>query len=72
LKENRESPCNGTCKIDNDTKICKGCYRTIDEIVSWPELSNSDKEIINILVEKRKKIIKEYKEKKLPVLEWVS
>lgn len=30
-----ESPCTGICQLaDND--VCKGCFRTIDEIMTWP------------------------------------
>ena len=33
------SPCTSVCAIDPPTGLCAGCYRTIDEIAGWIELS---------------------------------
>ncbi len=32
------SPCVDVCELDSDD-ICRGCYRTLDEIGDWPMLS---------------------------------
>ncbi len=48
------SPCNGHCIIDPKTKYCKGCYRTIEEIIAWHSLSNEKKLEIIKLAEERK------------------
>jgi predicted Fe-S protein YdhL (DUF1289 family) len=29
------SPCISLCEMAPDTGLCKGCLRTIDEIVAW-------------------------------------
>lgn len=29
------SPCVNLCKINRDTDLCEGCWRTLDEIISW-------------------------------------
>ncbi len=29
------SPCIGICVMDQDSGLCKGCQRTIDEIIDW-------------------------------------
>lgn len=29
------SPCTGICQMDAGTGLCKGCQRTIDEIIDW-------------------------------------
>jgi predicted Fe-S protein YdhL (DUF1289 family) len=29
------SPCINMCEIAPDTLLCRGCLRTIDEIVNW-------------------------------------
>lgn len=29
------SPCIDVCEIEPTTGLCRGCLRTIDEIVSW-------------------------------------
>jgi len=39
------SPCTGICALD-ERDVCKGCYRTRDEIASWIGLSNSEKQQI--------------------------
>ncbi|HEV2337165.1 MAG TPA: DUF1289 domain-containing protein [Stellaceae bacterium] len=30
-----ESPCLGICLMDPNTRMCRGCLRTIDEIRDW-------------------------------------
>jgi uncharacterized protein len=35
-----ESPCTGICQLaDND--VCKGCFRTMAEIMAWPGADGS-------------------------------
>lgn len=34
------SPCVSVCVIDAPTGLCAGCYRTLDEIAVWIELSS--------------------------------
>ncbi|WP_082545740.1 MULTISPECIES: DUF1289 domain-containing protein [unclassified Sphingomonas] len=31
-----ESPCNQVCQIDPASGYCRGCLRTIEEIIDWP------------------------------------
>ncbi|WP_298190959.1 DUF1289 domain-containing protein [Novosphingobium sp.] len=40
------SPCTGTCTLDPFTKLCRGCARTIDEIMVWPTASAAQKRAI--------------------------
>ncbi|WP_136441326.1 DUF1289 domain-containing protein [Pacificoceanicola onchidii] len=30
-----ESPCTKVCVIHPETRLCTGCYRSIDEITGW-------------------------------------
>ena len=30
------SPCIGICELDGATGFCRGCARTMEEIVNWP------------------------------------
>jgi len=39
------SPCIANCKLD-DNEVCQGCFRTIEEIISWSSSSNSEKQAI--------------------------
>ena len=48
------SPCNKNCIMDPVTKLCKGCFRTIDEIIQWSHLSNGERNEILKLAESRK------------------
>jgi predicted Fe-S protein YdhL (DUF1289 family) len=34
-----ESPCIKLCVIHPETRLCAGCYRSIDEIAGWGSLS---------------------------------
>ncbi|MCC5999565.1 MAG: DUF1289 domain-containing protein [Pararhodobacter sp.] len=34
-----ESPCVQICVIHPESRICTGCYRTIDEITAWSRLT---------------------------------
>ena len=40
------SPCISVCRLDPATKVCVGCGRTIAEIASWPDLSDTDRQAI--------------------------
>ncbi len=43
------SPCVSVCKINNDTRACDGCGRTIDQISQWTKYN--DEERYNIMKE---------------------
>lgn len=40
------SPCLGICLMDPQTRMCRGCLRTIDEIRDWYSASAVDKRVI--------------------------
>jgi hypothetical protein len=35
------SPCINVCKMDADSGLCSGCFRTIDEIAAWARASDA-------------------------------
>ncbi|ABM05310.1 hypothetical protein DUF1289 [Psychromonas ingrahamii 37] len=47
---NLNSPCIGSCSLDGD-KICRGCFRQIDEILQWGKATDPQK--IKILADSR-------------------
>ncbi len=52
-----ESPCVNICIIHPQENICAGCFRTIDEISSWSDMSKSArKEIIKELPSRSSKL----------------
>jgi predicted Fe-S protein YdhL (DUF1289 family) len=38
-----ESPCIRICTLDATGELCLGCFRTLDEIVAWPQLSEGER-----------------------------
>lgn len=40
------SPCTGTCTLDPFTRLCRGCARTIEEIMVWPSATAREKHAI--------------------------
>ncbi|MDX2202401.1 MAG: DUF1289 domain-containing protein [Hyphomicrobiaceae bacterium] len=38
-----DTPCVNVCVIDQVTRLCAGCGRTIEEIASWRTLSAADR-----------------------------
>jgi len=40
------SPCINVCQMDQQTGLCKGCLRTIDEIVAWGRADDAYKRAV--------------------------
>jgi uncharacterized protein len=41
--EPTQSPCIGVCAMSEATGLCHGCYRTIDEIGKWWNMTSSQR-----------------------------
>jgi predicted Fe-S protein YdhL (DUF1289 family) len=41
-----ESPCVNICVIHPASRLCTGCYRSIDEIGSWSRLSSEQRQSV--------------------------
>ena len=55
--ESPASPCNGTCTLDPLSALCRGCARTIDEIMGWPAASAAQKHaILGAVAERRQSV----------------
>ena len=39
-----KNPCTGVCRIDKSTGLCRGCWRTRDEIKGWKKLNEADRD----------------------------
>ncbi|MDA0360570.1 MAG: DUF1289 domain-containing protein [Proteobacteria bacterium] len=48
-----ESPCVDICQLNPNTGICTGCFRTMDEISLWIELSDDEKQEVLRLAKER-------------------
>lgn len=40
------SPCISLCEMAPDTGLCRGCLRTIDEIIGWSQASDATKRAV--------------------------
>lgn len=40
------SPCINVCKMNPDTALCEGCWRTLDEIAAWSGMSPEEKRAV--------------------------
>lgn len=38
-----ETPCVGICSLDNDTRRCVGCGRTVSEIAGWARMTSAER-----------------------------
>jgi hypothetical protein len=38
------SPCNKVCVMDPASGYCRGCYRTLQEIACWSEMTDEERE----------------------------
>ena len=47
------SPCIDVCQMDPDTGLCRGCLRTIDEIVAWGSASDDVKRAVWMEIRRR-------------------
>ena len=48
------SPCINICKMDEQTGLCSGCFRTIDEIAAWAGIDDSRRLSILAAVARRR------------------
>ena len=52
------SPCISVCYIPHEGGLCKGCFRTRDEISRWSDLDyDKQKMMLAVLRKRRKKIM---------------
>ena len=41
-----KSPCVKVCIMDPQRGLCRGCYRTLDEIARWAAMSDAERDKI--------------------------
>ena len=37
------SPCINVCQMDSASGLCRGCFRTLDEITRWTRIDDSER-----------------------------
>jgi predicted Fe-S protein YdhL (DUF1289 family) len=40
------TPCVKLCQLDEATKLCKGCFRSVDEIASWLQMTDAARDAV--------------------------
>jgi predicted Fe-S protein YdhL (DUF1289 family) len=48
------SPCVGICRLDDDTGLCVGCLRNVDEIRDWMILLPEERQAVLRRLEERR------------------
>ena len=51
------TPCLGICSTTYGDNVCKGCKRYVHEVIDWNKFNTQEKELVNIRLEKFKKIV---------------
>jgi uncharacterized protein len=51
------SPCINLCEMAPDTGLCRGCLRTLDEIVRWGSASDDEKCAVWLELKRREQLI---------------
>jgi uncharacterized protein len=49
-----ESPCVEVCRIDPAKSVCAGCWRTLDEIARWRDMSDAERTAVLAAVAERR------------------
>ena len=52
------SPCVNLCTMDPDTGLCRGCLRTIAEIVQWSQADDDFKRTVWAEIKRREQLKK--------------
>jgi predicted Fe-S protein YdhL (DUF1289 family) len=50
-----KSPCLKVCLMDPESDLCKGCFRTLDEIARWSRMTDDEREKVFLVLEERKR-----------------
>jgi hypothetical protein len=49
------SPCVSICILDPETELCRGCYRTIDEIAGWQAMDKAARSAVLARIAERRR-----------------
>ncbi len=48
------SPCTNVCRMNAQSGLCEGCFRTLDEIASWSGATPEEKRAVRAKCDARK------------------
>ena len=49
------SPCINVCRMNEATRLCEGCFRTLDEIACWSGYTREEKLAVRAMLDARKR-----------------
>jgi predicted Fe-S protein YdhL (DUF1289 family) len=42
-----DCPCTGHCSTVLGDDVCRGCQRTLEEVIGWPQMSDEERRTVN-------------------------
>ena len=45
-RDEPESPCIQICVVHPESRLCTGCYRSLDEIAAWGRMSSDERRAV--------------------------
>lgn len=51
-----DSPCVEVCRMDPAKDVCAGCWRTLDEISRWRDMSDSERTSVIAAIAQRQRV----------------
>lgn len=49
------SPCVNVCRMNESTRLCEGCFRTLEEIACWSGYTRTEKLAVRARVDARQR-----------------
>jgi len=49
------SPCIGICELDPASGLCRGCFRTLQEIAKWGGMSPTERRQVKVALADRRR-----------------
>ena len=53
IKPEIETPCINICRMDAENRYCIGCFRTLEEIKGWSQMTDAERAAVMAQLESR-------------------
>lgn len=53
IKPEIETPCVNICRMDAENHYCIGCFRTLEEIKNWSQMTDAERAAVMAQLESR-------------------
>ena len=53
IKPEIETPCINICRMDAENRYCIGCFRTLEEIKGWSQMTDAERASVMAQLESR-------------------